>query len=158
MPSVVDIYLVMSAITWAQTTMINQISDKTWKSEPQCVSTTWLKQKTSENNASMIQSCSSLPSKSRVPGKGGTCAYVAGTVVSRKALDCLNLISSIIELSGFGKLIPAVKCVRYSKLYVHIYNFLKGALDNFSLIPNFFSKKVEIFISLEVYTYVVTAC
>ena len=35
---------------------------------------------------------------------------------------------------------------------------IKGALDNFSLIPNFFFKKVEIFISLEVYTYVVTAC
>ena len=34
----------------------------------------------------------------------------------------------------------------------------KGALDNFSLIPNFFFKKVEIFIPLEVYTYVVTAC
>ena len=34
----------------------------------------------------------------------------------------------------------------------------KGALDNFSLIPIFFFKKVEIFISLEVYTYVVTAC
>ena len=34
----------------------------------------------------------------------------------------------------------------------------KGALDNFSLIPQFFSKKVEIFIPLEVYTYVVTAC
>ena len=37
-------------------------------------------------------------------------------------------------------------------------SMLKGALDNFSLIPNFFFKKVEIFISLEVYTYVVTAC
>ena len=37
-------------------------------------------------------------------------------------------------------------------------NKIKGALDNFSLIPNFFFKKVEIFISLEVYTYVVTAC
>ena len=35
---------------------------------------------------------------------------------------------------------------------------VKGALDNFSLIPPFFSKKVEIFIPLEVYTYVVTAC
>ena len=35
--------------------------------------------------------------------------------------------------------------------------YLKGALDNFSLIPNL-KKKVEIFISLEVYTYVVTAC
>ena len=35
---------------------------------------------------------------------------------------------------------------------------IKGALDNFSLIPKFFFKKVEIFISLEVYTYVVTAC
>ena len=35
---------------------------------------------------------------------------------------------------------------------------LKGALDNFSLIPQFVLKKVEIFISLEVYTYVVTAC
>ena len=34
---------------------------------------------------------------------------------------------------------------------------IKGALDNFSLIP-IFSKKVEIFIPLEVYTYVVTAC
>ena len=34
---------------------------------------------------------------------------------------------------------------------------VKGALDNFSLIPKFFFKKVEIFISLEVYTYVVTA-
>ena len=35
---------------------------------------------------------------------------------------------------------------------------VKGARDNFSLIPKFFFKKVEIFISLEVYTYVVTAC
>ena len=35
---------------------------------------------------------------------------------------------------------------------------LKGALDNFNLIPRFFSKKVEIFIPLEVYPYVVTAC
>ena len=35
---------------------------------------------------------------------------------------------------------------------------LKGALDNFSLIPQlFFKKKIEIFIPLEVYTYVVTA-
>ena len=30
---------------------------------------------------------------------------------------------------------------------------LKGAQDNFSLIPQFFFKKVEIFIPLEVYTY-----
>ena len=36
--------------------------------------------------------------------------------------------------------------------------YVKGALDNFSLIPKFFFKKVEIFILLEVYTYVVTAC
>ena len=36
--------------------------------------------------------------------------------------------------------------------------FIKGALDNFSLVPKFFFKKVEIFTSLEVYTYVVTAC
>ena len=36
--------------------------------------------------------------------------------------------------------------------------YIKGALVNFSLIPKFFFKKVEIFISLEVYTYVVTAC
>ena len=36
--------------------------------------------------------------------------------------------------------------------------FFNGALDNFSLIPKFVFKKVEIFISLEVYTYVVTAC
>ena len=35
---------------------------------------------------------------------------------------------------------------------------LKGVLDNFSLIPIFFSKKVEIFTLLEVFTYVVTAC
>ena len=35
---------------------------------------------------------------------------------------------------------------------------IKGALDNFSLIPQFFFKKVQIFIPLEVYTYVVTAC
>ena len=35
---------------------------------------------------------------------------------------------------------------------------VKGALDNFSLIPQFFFKKVEIFIPLEVYTYVVTTC
>ena len=35
---------------------------------------------------------------------------------------------------------------------------IKGALDNFSLIPKFFFKKVEIFILLEVYTYVVTVC
>ena len=30
--------------------------------------------------------------------------------------------------------------------------------DNFNLIPWFFSKKIEIFIPLEAYTYVVTAC
>ena len=37
---------------------------------------------------------------------------------------------------------------------------IKGALDHFSLIPRFFFffKKVEIFIPLKVYTYVVTAC
>ena len=36
---------------------------------------------------------------------------------------------------------------------------VKRAMDNFSLIPQFFfSKKVEILIPLEVYTYVVTAC
>ena len=35
--------------------------------------------------------------------------------------------------------------------------YLKGALDNFSLIPNFFFKKIEIFILLDVYTHVVTA-
>ena len=37
---------------------------------------------------------------------------------------------------------------------------IKGALDNFSLIPQFFffQKSWEIFIPLEVYTYVVTAC
>ena len=35
----------------------------------------------------------------------------------------------------------------------------KEALDNFSLIPQFFFfKKVEIFIPLEVYTYVIDAC
>ena len=34
---------------------------------------------------------------------------------------------------------------------------LKGALDNFSLIPPSFFKKVKIFIPLEVYTYVVIA-
>ena len=34
---------------------------------------------------------------------------------------------------------------------------LKGALDNFRLIPRF-KKKVEIFILLEVYNYVMTAC
>ena len=44
------------------------------------------------------------------------------------------------------------------QLYYFILSKLKGALDNFSLIPNFFFKKVEIFISLEVFTYVVTAC
>ena len=35
--------------------------------------------------------------------------------------------------------------------------YLKGALDNFSLIPQFF-KKVEILIPLEMYTCVVTTC
>ena len=49
--------------------------------------------------------------------------------------------------------VPNKKWLMY-KVEYHI----KGALDNFSLIPNFFFKKVEIFISLEVYTYVVTAC
>ena len=34
----------------------------------------------------------------------------------------------------------------------------KWALDNFSLIPRFFSEKVEIFIPLEVYTYAVSSC
>ena len=36
--------------------------------------------------------------------------------------------------------------------------YFKGVLDNFSLIPNFFFKKVEIVIPLEAYTYVVTVC
>ena len=35
---------------------------------------------------------------------------------------------------------------------------IKGALDNFSLIPRFLFQKIEIFKPLEVYTYVVTAC
>ena len=35
---------------------------------------------------------------------------------------------------------------------------LEGALDNFSFIPDFFFKKVEIFISLEVHAYVLTPC
>ena len=53
--------------------------------------------------------------------------------------------------------VPLVNEVEWtSDKYSYIY--IKGALDNFSLIPNFFFKKVEIFISLEVYTYVVTAC
>ena len=52
---------------------------------------------------------------------------------------------------SYGKIISFI---RYTKYKIKI----KGALDNFSLIPNFFSKKVEFFISLEVYTYVVTAC
>ena len=43
-------------------------------------------------------------------------------------------------------------------IMIIIISFLKGALDNFSLISQFFFKKVEIFIPLEVYTYVVTAC
>ena len=34
---------------------------------------------------------------------------------------------------------------------MHPGSYLKGALDNFSLIPQFFSKKVEIFISLGVF-------
>ena len=50
--------------------------------------------------------------------------------------------------------------VIYTKLSkeLKIALIIKGALDNFSLIPNFFFKKVEIFVSLEVYTYEVTAC
>ena len=46
----------------------------------------------------------------------------------------------------------------WSNMKVLIKNLFKGALDNFSLIPRFFFKKVESFIPLEVYTYVVTAC
>ena len=42
---------------------------------------------------------------------------------------------------------------------VDIYlNYFEGVLDKFSLIPIFFFKKVEILISLEVYTCAVTAC
>ena len=55
----------------------------------------------------------------------------------------------------------AISCVSFLDLFgpiTGVTNPIKGALDNFSLIPNFFFKKVEIFISLEVYTYVVTAC
>ena len=37
-------------------------------------------------------------------------------------------------------------------------HIIKEALDNFSLIPIFFSKKVEIFKSLEGYVYVINAC
>ena len=43
-------------------------------------------------------------------------------------------------------------------MFIILFPMFKGALDNFSLIPRFLSKKVEIFIPLEVYTYVVTAC
>ena len=35
---------------------------------------------------------------------------------------------------------------------------IKGALDNFNIIPNFFPKKVGIFIPLEVLAWVKTAC
>ena len=48
--------------------------------------------------------------------------------------------------------------VRLSKKEEKKYFEVKGALDNFSLIPKFFSKKLRFFLSLEVYTYVVTAC
>ena len=50
-------------------------------------------------------------------------------------------------------------CGKYLEISQLQDKHIKGALDNFSLIHNFFLfKKVEIFISLEVYTYVVTAC
>ena len=46
------------------------------------------------------------------------------------------------------------------RIFMHAHVFkesciIKGALDNFSLIPRFFSKKLRL--PLEVYTYVVTA-
>ena len=46
---------------------------------------------------------------------------------------------------------------QFSKQLIAILQ-VKGALDNFSLNPDFFFKKVEIFIPLEMCTYVVTAC
>ena len=46
---------------------------------------------------------------------------------------------------------------RGSKVMKNARNF-KGALDNFSLIPQFLFKKDEILIPLQVYTYVMTAC
>ena len=48
--------------------------------------------------------------------------------------------------------------VRTKLIFSSNYKRIKGALDNISLILRFCSKKVEIFIPLKVYTYVVTAC
>ena len=38
------------------------------------------------------------------------------------------------------------------------WSYIKGALDNFSLMARFFFFKVEFFIPFEVYTHVVTTC
>ena len=48
-------------------------------------------------------------------------------------------------------------CIRMLKVET-IFSKFKEALDNFSLIPIYFFKKVEIFIPLEGYTYVMNAC
>ena len=60
-----------------------------------------------------------------------------------------NLITRKFGSSDFVQISPAC-----GKIYI------RGALDNFSLIPGFFFffTKVEIFTPLEVYTYAVTAC
>ena len=52
----------------------------------------------------------------------------------------------------------SLQCFQQDVLEFDTITSIKGALDNFSLIPKFFSKKLRFFISLEVYTYVVTAC
>ena len=49
------------------------------------------------------------------------------------------------------------KKMSFSESILFLNVVIKGALDNFSLIPQFFFKKVEIFTPLEVYIYVVTA-
>ena len=50
------------------------------------------------------------------------------------------------------------KKMQYGSLNTTMIMSVKGALDNFSLIPQFFFNEVAIFIPLEVFTYVVTVC
>ena len=48
--------------------------------------------------------------------------------------------------------------VQHIKVHMVHVTLKKGALDNFRLNPKFFFKTVEIFIPLEEYTFVETAC
>ena len=64
--------------------------------------------------------------------------------------------SSFFNVFSFINISTQVEVPYMCKLQIHYQ--LKGALDKCNIIPNFFQKKVGIFIPLEVLAWVMTAC